>query len=86
MLVILQSCYIFVMSIRQNKIKKIEIMKTLKKLDHRNYSLLRKSDNERFEVVSYNNEEGLIWLTDFDDNRTIISMDDLDKYKIKSLM
>ncbi len=64
----------------------IRPIKNRTELDHRNYSLRRKSDNELFEVLSYSNDHRLIWLTDVDDNRTTISMDDLDQYKIKSLM
>lgn len=67
----------------------MEAVRTIKNrttLDHANYQLTRKSDNERFQVLSFNNVEKLIWLMDVDNNRTTISMDDLDQYKIKSLM
>lgn len=55
----------------------------MKTLNNINYQLTRKSDNEKFEIISMTST--LIYLVDFDNNRLTIEMNDLNLFNIKSL-
>jgi hypothetical protein len=55
-------------------------MKTLKNI---NYTLTNISNNEKYEVLSFNNE--FIWLVDFDNNHIKIKSSDLNLFKIKRI-